>query len=166
LGTILPTEFVRAVAPAAEGSAVLDARKISRPAAAQTPEAFVKFEAMVLQTFMQSILPGDTETVYGGGMAGDMWKSMLAQQIGEVMARRGGIGIADRVIGDHYLDGDRKAPVSGVSQGPAKEEADRQDLLSTALVEKMQRNIVKSFSEDLGAGAAGRQLSSSQREPG
>ena len=41
------------------------------PAAANTqPEAFAKFEAMVLQTFLQSMLPKDTESVYGGGMAG------------------------------------------------------------------------------------------------
>jgi Rod binding domain-containing protein len=77
-----------------------------------TPEAFKKFEAMVLQTFLQSMLPKDAEAVYGGGMAGDMWKSFLAQQLGEVMAERGGIGIADRILGPHYA----AAPQTGNSE--------------------------------------------------
>lgn len=144
----LPVEAVRNASPAAQASPVHGA-KTARP----TPEAFVKFEAMVLQTFMQSILPKESEAVYGGGMAGDMWKSLLAQQLGEVMARRGGIGIADRVLGDHYLEGEQKVAVAGLSRDAA-EEAGRQDLLSTALVEKMQREIVKTLTDDL-PGTAG-----------
>lgn len=109
---------------------------------------------MVLQTFMQSILPKDTETVYGGGMAGDMWKSMLAQQLGEVMAQRGGIGIADRVLGDHYLRGDEKAPASGASQDVGSEQAERRQVPSAALVERMERDIVKSLGQYLPPAAA------------
>ena len=40
-----------------------------------------QFEAYVLQNFVQSMLPADNESVYGKGLAGDMWKSMLAEQI-------------------------------------------------------------------------------------
>jgi Rod binding domain-containing protein len=119
------------------------------------PETFVKFEAMVLQTFMQSILPSDTETTYGGGMAGEMWKSLLAEQLGEVLARRGGIGIADRILADHYLDGEKKVPVSGVSQGTAKQYANEQTALSNALVQESQRSFVQSVGQDhSGASAA------------
>ena len=63
---------------------------------------------MVLQTFIQTMLPKDAEAVYGKGMAGDMWKSLLAEQLGDAMAERGGIGIADRVLGDHYIEGETK----------------------------------------------------------
>ena len=67
-----------------------------------TPKSYVDFEAMVLQTFVQSMMPKDAEDVYGEGMAGDMWKSMMSQQLGTVMADRGGIGIADSLIKGHY----------------------------------------------------------------
>ena len=47
-----------------------------------TPKPYVDFEAMVLQTFVQSMMPNEAEDVYGEGMAGDMWKSMMSQQLG------------------------------------------------------------------------------------
>lgn len=116
-----------------------------------TPETFVKFEAMVLQTFLQSMMPEDGEAVYGEGLAGQMWKSFLAKEIGAQMAKAGGIGIADRILGDFYLSGKTRIPVSGVSGGAEKAENDAQDLLSTALVQEIQRNITRAIDEDMAA---------------
>jgi Rod binding domain-containing protein len=31
-----------------------------------------------------------------------MWRSMMAEQIAGVMAERGGIGVADRILASHY----------------------------------------------------------------
>lgn len=116
-----------------------------------TPETFVRFEAMVLQTFIQSMLPKQTEAVYGNGMAGEMWQSLLAQQMGDVMADRGGIGIADSILRDHYFEGKTKVALSGVSSGQEKAETDRQGMLSVALVQEMQRKLAKSLAEDASA---------------
>ena len=63
----------------------------------------------MLQTFIQNMLPKDGAAVYGKGMAGDMWKSLLAEKVAEVMADRGGIGIADRVLGDRYATTARRS---------------------------------------------------------
>ena len=51
------------------------------PAEHKSPaaEAFQKFEAVVLQTFIQSMLPKDTQSVYGQGMAGAMWPQLVAR---------------------------------------------------------------------------------------
>jgi len=78
-----------------------------------TPAAFRKFEAMMLQSFLQSMLPTESEAVYGEGLAGDMWRSMLAEQIAGVMAERGGIGVADRILTGHY---DRMANAASPDQ--------------------------------------------------
>ena len=94
---------------------------------------------MVLQTFIQNMLPKDTEGVYGKGLAGDMWKSQLAERVADVMAERGGIGIAKSMLADHYKDGKRTVPVGPVSTGPQKTEIDQQTRLSTSLVEELQR---------------------------
>ena len=75
---------------------------------------------MVLQTFVQSMMPKEAEDVYGEGMAGDMWKSMMSQQLGTVMADRGGIGIADSLLKGHYLEGETKVALSGVSERSGK----------------------------------------------
>lgn len=125
---------------------------LSRTAAdkAQSGDAtkFKRFEAMVLQTFIQNMLPKDTEGVYGKGLAGDMWKSQLAEHIADVMAERGGIGIARSLLADHYLEGKRKVPIGPVSTGPEKTEIDRQTALSTSLVQEMERRMARSITGD------------------
>ncbi len=113
-----------------------------------SPDAFKRFEAMVLQTFVQNMLPKDAENVYGKGVAGDMWKSMMAERLANVMAERGGIGIADRVLGGHYMEGERKVAVGPVSGGPGKAETDQQTSLSTSLVQDLQRKMVRDLVGD------------------
>jgi peptidoglycan hydrolase FlgJ len=71
--------------------------------AARAP--FARFEALVLQTFIQSMLPKDAESVYGKGLSGDMWQSMLAEKIAEQVTQRGGIGIAARLAKDYSVRG-------------------------------------------------------------
>ena len=93
-------------------------------------------------------------SVYGKGMAGDMWKSLLAEQLATVMADRGGIGIAEKVMGDHYFEGENKVSVGAVSGGPDKAETDRQNLLSTALIQELQLRTARSLTEDTQAATA------------
>ncbi len=123
-----------------------------RPADAvgtRAPEAFRDFEAMVLQTFVQSMLPEDAQNVYGEGLAGEMWKTFLAQELSSEMAKRGGIGIAERVLGDFYMDDDKRVAVAGVAADTQeKRVADTQDLLSVALIDEIQRTIVRSFENE------------------
>lgn len=114
---------------------------------AATPEAFAKFEAMVLQTFIQSMLPQDNEAVYGEGMAGEMWQAMLAEQLGTTMAKRGGIGIADRILRDHYVSNDEKVPVQGVSADPNRPALEEQKLMSSALIHEIQRRTANALDD-------------------
>ena len=129
-------------------SAEAKAETATTPAAGPTatPETFRRFEAMVLQTFIQSMLPEDASSVYGQGMAGEMWQSMLAEQLGKSMAERGGIGISDRILRDYYMRGDEKVPLEGVSQ--AEPEAESRAMMSVALVQEIQRKVTQSLSED------------------
>ena len=119
--------------------------------AAKTPEAFAKFEAMVLQTFLQNMMPQDTTSVYGEGLAGEMWQSLLAEKLADTMAARGGIGIADRILRGYYMDGETKVPLQGVSHDPGKAERDSQEMLSVALVQELQRKVTQSLHEDRAA---------------
>lgn len=65
--------------------------------AGKMPEEYRKFEASVLQTFVNSILPSDSEEVYGKGSAGEFWKSMMSEQIANQISESGGVGIAEQV---------------------------------------------------------------------
>ncbi len=58
---------------------------------------FRKFEAFVLQTFVESMLPQNASEIFGKGTAGTIWRSMLAEQISNEMAKGEGIGIAKQL---------------------------------------------------------------------
>ena len=54
-----------------------------------------KFESFFLRNFVETMLPEKDTSFFGSGTAGQIWKSMLAERIGDEMAASGGIGIAD-----------------------------------------------------------------------
>jgi hypothetical protein len=78
-----------------------------------------QFEAFVLQSFIQEMLPKNAEGVFGGGIAGDIWKSMLAEKLGFEVAQRGDLGIATMVRGDGAdatrAQGEAMRAASGIS---------------------------------------------------
>ena len=136
----------------AEPFSVANAAILSRTAQQNPPnssaENFKQFEAMVLQTFIQNMLPKDTEGVYGKGLAGDMWKSQLAEHLADVVADNGGIGIAKSLAAEHYLDGKRKVPIGKVSTSPQKSEIDEQARLSTSLVQEFQMKVARTLRDN------------------
>jgi peptidoglycan hydrolase FlgJ len=75
-----------------------------------------QFEAFVLQSFIQSMLPKEADNVFGEGIAGSYWSSMLAEQIGKQMARSGGIGIAEQIATGHPTAPQRFG-ISGILSG-------------------------------------------------
>ena len=52
--------------------------------------------------FVESMLPKDASDVFGKGTAGTIWRSMLAEQIGNEMAKGNGIGIAKQLAKARY----------------------------------------------------------------
>jgi Rod binding domain-containing protein len=113
-----------------------------------TPETFRRFEAMVLQTFIQNMLPKDGAAVYGKGMAGEMWKSMLAEKVAGVVAERGGIGIADRMLGGRYAAETKPVAEAAAASQPKQAEAATnvpetgdQLRIAPAVIDNMQRSL-------------------------
>lgn len=68
-------------------------------------EVYRKFEAFILQTFVETMLPKESEEVFGKGTAGGIWKSMLAEQLGAQLAKGKGIGIAKQLASAHPVTG-------------------------------------------------------------
>lgn len=95
------------------------------------PETYRKFEAMVLQNFVKSMLPAESEEIYGKGTAGEMWRSMMADEMGQVISKRGGIGIAKSLMRNEAVN---EASGDIASSGDIARGA------STAMVQEMQRN--------------------------
>ncbi|KQV68348.1 rod-binding protein [Rhizobium sp. Root1220] len=63
----------------------------------EVPETYRKFEAMILQNFIKNMLPNDSEEVYGKGATGDIWKGMMAEQLGNEISKGEGIGVAKQL---------------------------------------------------------------------
>jgi len=73
------------------------------PATSMSPdelrEAARDFEAFYLARALEPMFEGlSSEAPFGGGMAEDMWRSLLIDEYGKAIAKAGGIGIADAVV--------------------------------------------------------------------
>jgi peptidoglycan hydrolase FlgJ len=66
-------------------------------------EAKTQFEAMMLNSFVGELLPKDASNVFGQGTAGDMWRSMLAEQVSLQIAKSGKLGLARRLFATHEI---------------------------------------------------------------
>lgn len=63
-------------------------------------DSYQKFEAMVLQTFVAAMLPQKENGYFGEGTAGEIWKGMMAEQLGAMIVEGGGVGIAESLMPD------------------------------------------------------------------
>jgi flagellar protein FlgJ len=94
LVTVPPTRPAAApVSAAPQAPVTMQASRVVAPQPGK-PAPYVQFEAFVLQSFVQTMLPKDASAVFGEGTAGDIWKSMLAEKMALQIAESGGIGIA------------------------------------------------------------------------
>ena len=86
-----PSPAASAQADIGPSSAAAPVRVIKAPAPG---EVYRKFEAFVLQVFVETMLPQQANDLFGKGTAGNVWRSMLAEQLGNQLAQGKGIGIA------------------------------------------------------------------------
>ena len=94
-------------------------------------KAQVDFEAVLLNGFVNEMLPKDASATFGQGLAGDMWKSMLADQVSRQIAKSGTLGIAKRLFEVHPL-----------SAAASLERASRLDVADAHNVAQMSANAL------------------------
>jgi flagellar protein FlgJ len=86
-------------------------RSASRPQGGSSLSKIVRekeveqqFEAMVLGAFVNEAMPKNASAYYGQGSAGEIWKSMLSDQIAHQLAKSGSLGIARRLFAKSPLN--------------------------------------------------------------
>ncbi len=92
-----------AIAGQARAAAAATPHAPTAPRAGMTPErlrrAAGEFEAFYLSQALQPMFQGiSSEAPFGGGMAEEMWRSLLVDEYGKAMTKSGGIGIADAIV--------------------------------------------------------------------
>jgi len=95
-----PTTAAPGLASAREKLASLVPAKLNNaPNAVQTKSAktLQQFEAQVISTFIEQMMPESSANNFGSGTAGNVWRSMLSEQIANQVAKAGGLGIRQKV---------------------------------------------------------------------
>jgi Rod binding domain-containing protein len=103
----------------------------------RTADAYTKFEAFLVQTFVESMLPSDAPNVFGSGVAGKIWKSMLAEHLANEIAKGTAFGIADKIA--KHRDSRAKDDAGGVT-APSRRDAPASDANAGA-VSQLQKLI-------------------------
>lgn len=62
-----------------------------------------RFEAYVIQSFLQTLLPQEEHGIFGQGTAGGVWRSMTAEQLGNQLAKAGGVGLR-KILERHWAE--------------------------------------------------------------
>lgn len=83
-------------------------------------QALVEFEGTVLGILVNELIPKSQSSVLGSGADGDIWRSMLSNEIGRQLAKSGVLHIHDRLFRSHPFDASRTDKASDTSQMSAK----------------------------------------------
>src|SRR5262245_10331837 len=118
--------------------------KAAKDSGSKAGKAYEGFEAVALTNFVEAMMPKQASAVFGAGTAGDVWKSMMAQQIAAELARAGGIGIADHLKAAHPADTAGK-PKNGITE---VSEAGDKALAKSAIVAANQRSFLSTIMPD------------------
>lgn len=93
-------------------------------------KAYKKFEAYLMQTFVESMLPKNTSEIYGSGTAGEIWRSMLAEHIANEMASGTALGIAESIANFKSKVNKSTTSAAGSARNVVQPTAQESDVLS------------------------------------
>ena len=68
---------------------------------AEIEKAAADFEAVFLSQFIENMFAGiKTDGMFGGGQGEQMFRSLMVQEYGKILANNGGIGLSDSIKRD------------------------------------------------------------------
>lgn len=126
--------FERQLLASADASAMTAPVATEAAAPDKSLETYQRFEAMILQNFIGSMLPKDSEELYGKGTAGEIWRGMMAEQLGAALSKGGGIGIAAHLMADRFSAGLQPESADGIGSNVSNRAA--------SLVNQVQKQIL------------------------
>ncbi len=107
--------------------------------------AYRKFEAFMLQSFVQSMFTGDATATFGKGIAGEYWKSMMAEAMANKMADGGGVGIA-RLLEEQAVRNGRAEAPTAIALGDVIDSLDinaSENAVSKDIVHGFERKLIQ-----------------------
>ncbi|HEY4544803.1 MAG TPA: rod-binding protein [Pedomonas sp.] len=90
-----------ASSPAATASASLMAGRPVPTASPQTRAALEEFESVLIGEMVNTMFSTvETDSMFGGGQAEEVYRSMMGQEMGREIARRGGLGLTPALLNE------------------------------------------------------------------
>lgn len=90
---VSPASFAVEAAPRIAASHVRSPLSDAPAPRVQTLGPAQKFEAFLLQNWLETLLPKEEIGVFGADAGANVWRSMMAEQLGAQLAGAGGIGL-------------------------------------------------------------------------
>jgi flagellar protein FlgJ len=90
---VSPAAFAVEAAPRIAASDVRSTLSDAPAPRIQTLSPAQKFEAFLLQSWLETLLPKEESGVFGADAGANVWRSMMAEQLGAQLAGAGGLGL-------------------------------------------------------------------------
>jgi len=115
-------------------------------------EAGKEFEAMLLSSMIEDMMTDTGESYFGGGFAGDVWKSMMAEQIAAQVAKGTDLGLASKVANYVVRQGETIEPLRGINDTQTTSEAARMQDAARRGTQEISRDFIRDMMSPVGSG--------------
>ena len=107
--------------PSGAPKAAAGARVVPRlpPPVDASKKAYRGLEALLLQNLVETMLPKSAD-LFGKGSAGDIWRSMLAQELGTDLSTKVDLGIEPRYLHSSDAGSARHAKTAAATDAPVR----------------------------------------------
>ncbi len=82
----------------AQSAALAAETQASKTRASKVKDVGQQFEALYLRQMLEECMPKDSQSLFGEGTAGSVWRSMLADNMATTLSKSGTIGIAQMIM--------------------------------------------------------------------
>lgn len=92
------------------------APKLSRTADGQKAHDVAKdFESVLVANMIEDMMGDGEQGYFGGGFAGGVWKSMMAEQVAKQVVKHADFGVASKISQYYVRRGEAFSPVEGIN---------------------------------------------------
>jgi flagellar protein FlgJ len=106
-------------------------------------EAGKEFESLLVQNMIEDMMTDTGEAYFGGGFAGDVWKSMMAEQIAAQVVKGADFGFASKVANYVVRQGDTIEPLRGVNDTEAMSQEVRMQEAARRGTQEISRDFIR-----------------------
>lgn len=110
-------------------------------------EAAKEFEALLVANMITDMMGEEGEEFFGGGFAGGVWKSMMAEQIASQVVKTADFGVAEKISNYFVRSGEDVAAISGINDAEATPKETRAIDAARTGTNEISRDFIRKMME-------------------